>query len=164
MIFWGFWWFFHIKYGSSRLKSVCGCVNTNIYKKWFSKTFNYFLKKQSFKKSHQGGGRSLVDPNPHFLGLGHGKTKPNRWVERSPKMRNLHRCHCKEKFSKYEKKQNHTEPDAWGLQLYLKKDSDTGIFLWILRNFWEQLFYRTPLNKETSTQSRAIFPFYTPWN
>ena len=136
MIFWGFWWFFHIKYGSSRLKGVCGCVNTNIYKKWFSKTFNYFLKKQSF----------------------------NRWVERSPKMRNLHRCHCKEKFSKYEKKQNHTEPDAWGLQLYLKKDSDTGIFLWILRNFWEQLFYRTPLNKETSTQSRAIFPFYTPWN
>ena len=25
-----------------------------------------------------------------------------------------------------------------------KRDSDTGAFLWILRNFWEQLFYRTP--------------------
>ena len=24
---------------------------------------------------------------------------------------------------------------AWGLQLYRKRDSDTGVFLWILRNF-----------------------------
>ena len=24
---------------------------------------------------------------------------------------------------------------AWGLQLYLKRDSDAGVFLWILRNF-----------------------------
>ena len=66
---WGFWWFFHIKYGSSRLKSVCGCVNTNIYKKWFSKTFNYFLKKQSFKKSHQGGEES-GRPQPSFSRIG----------------------------------------------------------------------------------------------
>ena len=35
--------------------------------------------------------------------VGHGKTKPNRWLERSPKMRNLHRCHWMQKFSKYEK-------------------------------------------------------------
>ena len=28
----------------------------------------------------------------------------------------------------------------------LKRDSGTGVFLWILRNFWEHLFYRTPLD------------------
>ena len=32
-----------------------------------------------------------------------------------------------------------------GLQLYWKKDSGTGGFLWILRNFWEHRFHRTPL-------------------
>ena len=35
--------------------------------------------------------------------------------------------------------------DGLGLQLYLKRVSGTGVFLWILRNFWENLFYRTPL-------------------
>ena len=35
---------------------------------------------------------------------------------------------------------------ASGLQLYLKIDSDTGVFLWILWNLLEQLFYRTPVN------------------
>ena len=33
---------------------------------------------------------------------------------------------------------------TWGLQLYLIRDSGTGVFLWILRNFSEQLFHRTP--------------------
>ena len=33
---------------------------------------------------------------------------------------------------------------ALGLQLYYKRDSGTGVLLWILRNFWEQLFCRTP--------------------
>ena len=37
-----------------------------------------------------------------FLEVGHGKIKTNRCVERSPKMRNLHRCHCLQKFSKHE--------------------------------------------------------------
>ena len=32
-----------------------------------------------------------------------------------------------------------------GLQLCEKIDSGTGVFLWILRNFWDYLFYRTPL-------------------
>ena len=32
----------------------------------------------------------------------------------------------------------------WGLQLYLIRDSGTGVFLWILQNFSEQLFRRTP--------------------
>ena len=31
------------------------------------------------------------------------------------------------------------------LQLYWKRDSGTGVFLWILRNFKEHLLYRTPL-------------------
>ena len=42
-------------------------------------------------------------PSPHFLELGQRKTKRKRWVERSPKMKNLHRCHCLQKISKYEK-------------------------------------------------------------
>ena len=32
------------------------------------------------------------------------------------------------------------------LQLYLKRDSGTGVFLRILRNFQEHFFYRTPLD------------------
>ena len=26
-----------------------------------------------------------------------------------------------------------------------ERDSSTGVFLWILRNFWDQFFYRTPM-------------------
>ena len=33
-----------------------------------------------------------------------------------------------------------------GLQLYLKRDSATGVFLWILCNFQERFFHRTPLD------------------
>ena len=33
---------------------------------------------------------------------------------------------------------------AQGLQLYLKRISGTGLFLWILRNFQEHVFYRSP--------------------
>ena len=33
---------------------------------------------------------------------------------------------------------------TWVLQLYLKRDSGTGFFLWILRNLYAHLFYRTP--------------------
>ena len=32
----------------------------------------------------------------------------------------------------------------WELQLYSKRDSGTGVSLWILWNFEEHLFYRTP--------------------
>ena len=35
---------------------------------------------------------------------------------------------------------------AWGLQLYYKRDSGTGAFLWILQNFKLYLFDRTPPN------------------
>ena len=31
---------------------------------------------------------------------------------------------------------------AWGLQLYEKRDSGTGVFLWLLWNFLEHIFYR----------------------
>ena len=44
-----------------------------------------------------------MDPSPHFLELAQKKTKRKRWVERCPKMKNLHRCHCLQKISKYEK-------------------------------------------------------------
>ena len=51
------------------------------------------------------GGRLVVpmDPNPHFLGSCVRKTKPNRWVERPPKIRDLPRCHCLLRFYEYEK-------------------------------------------------------------
>ena len=39
-----------------------------------------------------------------------------------------------------------------GLQLYQKRDSDAGVFLWILRNFLEYLIYRAPL---VATSSRT---------
>ena len=51
-----------------------------------------------FKGITLGGTPTLV-----FSEMGHGKTKSNRWVERSPKMRNLSRYHCLQKFTKYEK-------------------------------------------------------------
>ena len=38
------------------------------------------------------------------------------------------------------------QENTWGLQLNQKRDSDTGVFLWILRHFSERLFYRTPLD------------------
>ena len=45
----------------------------------------------------------------------------------------------------------HLRPTASGrFQMFSKlmflgsKDSNTGVFLWILQNFYEQLFYRTP--------------------
>ena len=34
---------------------------------------------------------------------------------------------------------------AFGLQLYEKRYSNTAVFLWILRNFSEYIFYRIPL-------------------
>ena len=36
-------------------------------------------------------------------------------------------------------------PQAWRPANLLKRDSNTGVFLWILRSSLEQLFYRTPL-------------------
>ena len=41
-------------------------------------------------------------PTLIFADVRDGKTKRNRWVERPSKMRSLHRCHCLQKFSKYE--------------------------------------------------------------
>ena len=35
--------------------------------------------------------------------MGHGKTKPNSWVENSPKMKNLHRWHCLQKLANMKK-------------------------------------------------------------
>ena len=32
-------------------------------------------------------------------------------------------------------------------KLYLKRDSGTSVFVWILQNFWEHLFYRTRLGE-----------------
>ena len=42
----------------------------------------------------------------------------------------------------------------------LKRDYNAGFFLWILRNFWEQIFYRTPLAAASVTQNHL---FYGSW-
>ena len=80
-----------------------------ILKNW-KKKHKFFFIKQSFKKSHlnttderSGEGEVKWNSTLIFSEVGHEKTKPNRWVERSPKMRNIHSCHCLQKFSKYEK-------------------------------------------------------------
>ena len=44
----------------------------------------------------------------------------------------------------------------WGLQLYKKRDSGTGVFLWILWNFQEHLFYRTPLGDCSEAANRGV--------
>ena len=67
-----------------------------------------FFKKQCFKKSHlntnEERGWFPMDPNLLiFWEVGHKKIKSNRWGERSPKKRNLHRSHSLQKFSKYKK-------------------------------------------------------------
>ena len=44
-----------------------------------------------------------------------------------------------------------------GLQLYYKRDSGRGVFVWILRNFLEHLFYRTLLGDCFCVKVRATF-------
>ena len=56
---------------------------------------------------------------------------------------------------------------AGGLQLYWKIDSNTGVFLWILRNFYEHLFYKTPQAAASSAISfcydlRSLKQIYKP--
>ena len=36
---------------------------------------------------------------------------------------------------------------ASGLKLYLKRDSSTGVFLWIFQNFQKHFFSRTPMDE-----------------
>ena len=51
-----------------------------------------------------------------------------------------------------------------GLQPYSTRDSGTGVFLWILWNFKEHLFYRTPLAAASSfIFSIKLFLLNTPW-
>ena len=71
--------------------------------KFFFIKFHIFLKSPTLILLRRGvvGGRS--SSTFIFSEVGHEKTKPNRWVERNPKMRNIHSCHCLQKFSKYEK-------------------------------------------------------------
>ena len=47
-----------------------------------------------------------------------------------------------------------------GLQLYSNRDSDTGVFLWILWNFQEHHFYRTRLGAASAITSLALRKFY----
>ena len=51
---------------------------------------------------------------------------------------------------------------AWKLQFYQKRDSDTDVFLWFLRNFEEHLFCRTSLGdcfceKRVKNESKSKF-------
>ena len=56
---------------------------------------------------------------------------------------------CSWKFKKFTGKplcQSLFLNNVAGLQLYQKRDSGTDVFLWILWNFQEQLFDRTPMD------------------
>ena len=48
-------------------------------------------------------------------------------------------------FTKFSKKHLYQSLFINKFQIYWKRNSDTVFFLWILWNFWEQLFYKTPL-------------------
>ena len=56
---------------------------------------------------------------------------------------------CMRKGKSHRRIQNQVKHLRWiwssGLQLYWKRDSGTGVFLWNMRNFYEYLFYRTLL-------------------
>ena len=73
--------------------------------KFFFIKFHIFLKSPTLILLRRGvvGGEVKCNSTFIFSEVGHEKTKPNRWVERNPKMRNIHSCHCLQKFSKYEK-------------------------------------------------------------
>ena len=67
--------------------------------------FSYFLKNKVLKNFTLILLRGIQwTPTLIFLGVGHRETKSNRWVERSPKIRNLRRCYSLQKFSKHEKR------------------------------------------------------------
>ena len=71
---------------------------------FFHKVPHFFKKSHLNTTEERSGGREVkCNSTLIFSKVGHEKTKPNRWVERNPKMRNIHSCHCLQKFSKYEK-------------------------------------------------------------
>ena len=80
-------------------KCLSMCKHKHI-KSFWATFFNYFSKNNVLKNPTliqlRGEGPTLI-----FSEVGHRKIKANRWGERSPKMRNLHRCHSLQKFSKY---------------------------------------------------------------
>ena len=47
---------------------------------------------------------------------------------------------------------------VWGLQLYQKRLSVTGVFLWILKIFYTHLFYKTPPDDCFCSSSRWASP------
>ena len=53
------------------------------------------------------------------------------------------------KFCSIHRKTPVSEPklQTWRLASLLKRDSNTGVFLWILQNFTEHLFWRTSVNR-----------------
>ena len=73
-----------------------GCL----WKKCQTTFLNYFLRNKILKNP------TLIllrwvqwTPTLIFSEVGNRKTKPNRQLEKSPKMWNLHTCHCLQKFS-----------------------------------------------------------------
>ena len=49
---------------------------------------------------------------------------------------------------------------AWTSPIVLKRDSNTGVFLWILRNFSEYLFWRTFANGYFCTSNHKVSSEY----
>ena len=81
----------------------------------------------------------------------------------------IHRCSSKYVFLKiWQYSQKNTCVGVYfrwscrpeGLHFYWRKDSNTGFFLWILRNYWEQFFYRTPSVHYTFQNFNVIMEFF----
>ena len=52
--------------------------------------------------------------------------------------------------------------EAWMSAVLLKRDSNTGVFLWNMRNFEEHLFYRTlPVAASDGLPNRRIFEIFS---
>ena len=107
---------------------------------------NSILSKYKYCFRKHGLQQFLVVMEKYMTLFWREKTACNLLTDVS-KLRNGHqRCSVRKEvlrnFAKFIGKHLRQASD---LQLYLKRDSGTGVFEWVLRNFYEHLFYRTPL-------------------
>ena len=132
----------------AKLSKGClrGFVNTNKYiKSAWATLLTIFLKKKNLKNTIL----ILLKGSPLILPeVMHGKTKPNRWVESSPKMGNLHRCQSLQKFSKYEKTTETywlrssppSTPISVSRRLKVKRLGAKVCVAFLLFSFWKDLW------------------------
>ena len=85
------------------------------------------------------------------------------WYVFSPNGRSNHgRCSVMKVVLKIS--QNTQESTCAGVTFLIKLQTGTGVFLWLLRNFYEWLFYRTPLENCFCTEENAYSSIFTKMN